>query len=100
MKKKSGGFRPIAVGETIRRLVSRLCCLSVRPRLEELLLPYGQVRVGITGGLEVGVHTVRSFIDTNSAEENLCCLKVDIMNAFKECNKNAFLHRLHKDLPT
>ena len=51
LKKKSGGFRPIAVGETIRRLASRVCCLSVRPRLEELLLPYGQVRVGIRGGL-------------------------------------------------
>ena len=99
LKKKSGGFGPIAVGETIRRLASRLCCLSVRPRLEELLLPYGQVGVGIRGGLEVAVHTVSSFIDTHSAEENLCCLKVNITNAFNECNRNAFLHRLHKDLP-
>lgn len=34
------GIRPIAVGETIRRLVSCLCCSSVLP-----LLPEGQVRV-------------------------------------------------------
>ena len=44
------------------------------------------------------MHTIRSFIDTHSAEENLCCLKIDITNAFNECNRNAFLHRLHKDL--
>ena len=62
-------------------------------------MPYGQVGVGIRGGLEVAVHTVRSFIDTHSAEENLCCLKVDITNAFNECNRNAFLHRLRKNLP-
>ena len=58
LKKKYGGFRPIGVGESIRRLASRLCCLSVRPSLE---VPYGQVRVGIWGGLDVAVHTVRSL---------------------------------------
>ena len=79
--------------------VDYVAYLSVRPPLEELLLPCGQVGVGIRRGLEVAVHTVKSFIDTHSAEENLCCLKVDITNAFNECNRNAFLHRLHKDLP-
>ena len=49
--KKGGGFRPIAVGEVLRRLASRLCCFAVRPSLPGVFLPYGQVGVGIPGGL-------------------------------------------------
>ena len=26
LRKKTGGYRPIAVGDVIRRLVSRVCC--------------------------------------------------------------------------
>ena len=37
--KKGGGFRPIAVGEMIRRLASRLCCTVVCPKLPEIFLP-------------------------------------------------------------
>ena len=47
MKKKNGGYRPIAIGETIYCLVSRLCCTATKPRLEELLLPYGQIGVAL-----------------------------------------------------
>ena len=50
LKKKNGEYRPIAVGETIRRLASRLCCAATKPRLEELLLPYGQIGVAVKGG--------------------------------------------------
>ena len=50
LAKKRGSFHPIAVGETLRRLVSKLCCFSVRSSLPELLLPFGQVGVGVPGG--------------------------------------------------
>ncbi len=98
-KKKIGGYRSIAVGETIRRLASRLCCAATKPRLEVLLLPYGQIGVAVKGGLEAAVHTVRSFISCHSSGKDLCCLKVDMKNAFNECNTLSFLNRLHKELP-
>ena len=37
--KKGGGVRPIAVGEVIRRLASRLFCLAVRPSLPSVFYP-------------------------------------------------------------
>ena len=52
--KKNGGVRPIAVGEVLRCLASRLCCHCVRPFLTDTFLPHGQVGVGIPGGLEGG----------------------------------------------
>ena len=57
---------PIAVGEVLRRLVSRVCYAAVRPRLPDILLSYGQVGVGVKGCLEAAIHSVRTFIEKNS----------------------------------
>ena len=57
---EKGGFRPIAVGDVICQLASRLCCVTVNSRHPDLLLPYGQVGVGIKGGLEAAIHSVRA----------------------------------------
>jgi len=37
--KKNGGVRPIAVGEVLRHLASRLCCHFIRPFLLDTFLP-------------------------------------------------------------
>ena len=99
LAKKNGGFRPIAVGETLRRLVSKVCCLSVRSLLPDLLLPFGQVGVGISGGLEAAVHSMRSILSLYGSDSSLCCLKLDMTNAFNECSRSNFLSRCHADLP-
>ena len=96
---KSGGIHLIAVGEVIRRLVSRICCTAVKPRLQEVFLPYGLVEGGVCGGLEAAIHTLKSYITTNSLRENLYCFKVDMRNAFNECHREEFLPRLHEEFP-
>ena len=55
LHKKNGWVHPVTVCETIRHLVSRVCCLVVRKDLPDLFLPWGQLGVGIKGGLEVGM---------------------------------------------
>ena len=97
--KGSGVFRPIAVGETLRRLVSKVCCVSVRDSLPSLLLPCGQVGVGIRNGLEAAVHSLRTILATVGYNCELCCLKVDMTNAFNECSRDSFLSRCRSDLP-
>ncbi|XP_062512774.1 uncharacterized protein LOC134188624 [Corticium candelabrum] len=99
LQKKAGGIRPIAVGEVLRRLASRLCCSAIKPRLPDVFLPYGQVGVGIRGGLEASVHSLRSYIEENSARHDLCCFKLDMKNAFNECHRNSFLKRLGSEFP-
>ena len=47
LQKKTGGFRPIAIGDVIRRLASRLCCKSVHSLLPDIFLPYHQVGVAV-----------------------------------------------------
>ena len=99
LNKKGGGVRPIAVGETIWRLVCQLSCSFVHPSLPDVFLPEGQVGVGITGGAEAAIHATRQFIRHHSHLEDLCLLKVGFQNAFNECSWDTFLNRLEKEFP-
>ena len=63
LRKMSGGVRSITIGEVLRRLVSRVRCSAIKSRLPDVLLPYGQVGVGVKGGLEAAVHSIRSYIE-------------------------------------
>ena len=55
------------------------CCPISLP---DTFLPYGQVRVGIKDGLEAADHGVRKILEDCGHDEELCCLKVDMKNAF------------------
>ena len=91
--KPGGGFCPIAVGETLRHLVSKVCCFAIRPALPDTFLPFGQVGVGVSGGLEAAVHSLRTILSTVGSNPDLCCLKVDMSHAFNECSCSSFLSR-------
>jgi len=82
--KKSGGIRPTAVGEVLRRLASHLC-LVVCPSLPHIFLPYGQVGVGIPGGLKSAIHITCHFVSCHGSDSSLALLKVDMKNSFNEC---------------
>ena len=78
------------MGEVIRRLASRLCCLAVHPSLPSVFIRYGQVGVGIPGGLETAIHVTRHYIYQHASDSSLALLKIDMKNAFNECSRTAF----------
>ena len=65
---------PIAVGETLHRLVSKVCCFAIRPTLPDTFLPFGQVGVGVSGDLEAVVHSLRTILSTVGSNPDLCCI--------------------------
>ena len=97
--KKNGGVHPIAVGEILHRLASRLCCEFAFPFLSDFFLPYGQVDVGIPGDLEVAIHAVHHSLSQFGNDESLALLKIDMKKAFNECNRSAFLDGVCKEFP-
>ena len=99
LRKKDSGVRPIAVGEVLRHLTSRICCSAVRPRLVDILLPYGQVGVGVKGGLEAAIHATRCCLHHYGSNPDLCLLKLDMRNAFNECDRSIFLEKVKACLP-
>ena len=49
--------------------------------------------------MDAAIHTLQTFIEENSNNEDLCCVKVDMANAFNNCDRSSFLNRLQKEMP-
>ena len=60
LNKQGGGLRPIAIGETIRRLVSKCCCEATA---EDCKVLFGPLQVGVAtqGGAEASIHAARKL---------------------------------------
>lgn len=96
LRKRGGGLRPIAVGETLRRLVGKCVCLTLRKQLEQHFFP-SQLGVGIKGGVEMVVHAVESILDDPATCEAI--LAVDLSNAFNEMERKPILEELQQHFP-
>ena len=95
-KKRSGGHRPIAVGEVLRRLVSKCLAILVRSPTISLLSPL-QLGVSVRGGCEAIVHAT-SHLMSSLPDKQRWSLQLDFVNAFNNINREAmfaeFRHRL------
>lgn len=92
LDRKGGGVRPIVVGNTFRRLTSKLACWSVRSDMASKFAPR-QVGFGINGGCEAAAHATRTFIKKNS-HRKVVIVKIDFQNAFNEVDRYIFLHEM------
>ena len=95
-RKKSGDLRPIAVGEVLRRLVSKCITALVTPQVKSTLPPH-QLGVCSPNGAESLVHSVKlisSDPDTPLSSKN--CLLVDFSNAFNSKRSALFKEVQHR----
>ena len=96
-KKKGGSIRPIAVGNTFRRLFLKLSLHSVMNSLREDLLPC-QLGVGVRMGCESAVHATRSFI--NHSVDPKVLLKLDVSNALYSIDRKRFIGEIATRYPS
>jgi hypothetical protein len=89
-KKKTGGVRPIAVGETLRRLVCKCLSAAVLADCTPFLLPF-QVGVGVQGGADAAVHAVRTIVSRNERSSDMVLLKMDFENAFNMMSRQEII---------
>ncbi len=98
-KKKSGGLRPIAVGEVLRRLVSKCVARSVRLSAVNYLSPL-QLGVGIPNGAEALVHAIRNvLLDDSIPSDKKYVLQLDLSNAFNNVSRLCMFDSIRKHLP-
>lgn len=98
LPKKTGGLRPVAVGDTWRRLTAK-CLMSVYGNdLREFLEPI-QVGVGTKGGCEATVHTVRQWLCRNAVHKNKVLVTMDLSNAFNCIDRSAVLDSIRRVTP-
>ena len=57
--------RPIAIGETLRRLVGKLLLEKIKPRASELLADSGQFGIGIPCASEIIIPSTRHLLELN-----------------------------------
>ena len=98
LPKPSGGVRPIAVGELLRRLVGKCLMASVREEARHYFWP-SQVGVGVKGGAEKAVHTVRAWMQRNSSSSQKVLVKLDFANAFNCVSRQVALREVAAKFP-
>ena len=85
--KKDGGYRPVAVGDILRRLTSKCVAYAVAARASNHLRPF-QYGVGVRGGCEGMVHATRGTMsDTSIPQEDRWLLQVDFTNGFNQISR-------------
>jgi len=94
--KKEGGIRPIAVGLTLRRLVSKMANTRA---LESCggVLGQTQLGVGTKGGAEALVHAARRYL--MSMDGTRAFVKLDFTNAFNSIRRDVVMEAVAKHRP-
>ena len=88
LKKKDGGIRPIAIGQTLHRLAAKCASFRATGSMSALLAPH-QLGVGIPLGCEAAAHAAHIFLHDMVTGNVL--LKLDFSNAFNTLRRDKML---------
>jgi hypothetical protein len=97
LNKKDGGIRPIAIGNCLRRLTSKLACFQSRNIVNSYLSPH-QLGVATKLGCEAAIHTTRTFVN-NDQNRGKVLLKLDFKNAFNSVERDCILKEVQCHTP-
>ena len=97
--KSSGGLRPIAVGECLRRLVGKCLASSVMEDAQRRLEPV-QVGVGTPGGAEAVAHVTRQWFERHAQDADHVLVKDDMENAFNVDDRQSILEAVREFFPS
>ena len=95
--KPNKDVRPIAVGETFRRLTAKVAVNLHYHDLADHFLPL-QVGVAVKGGAESIIHGVRAT-HARPPQGDVALMKIDFANAFNMLERSAFLDLVVKHFP-
>ena len=95
--KKPSGVRPIAVGETLRRLAAKCLVEKYQSTVLEYLTPL-QLGVGVRGATEAIIHRVKEWLHSGVPADHALLL-VDFSNAFNTLDRSAMLRAISERCP-
>ena len=100
LKKKSGpeDVRPIACGETLRRVLEQVILRAVLPKAKELLEPV-QLGVGATDATAHIAIAMSRMLPKILASPLLWILQVDISNAFNTVSRSCIIRQVQQHVP-
>ena len=95
LRKKDGGVRPIAVGNTPRRICSK-CVSSFATDQRRIDFHGTQFGCGTSRGAEISAHVFRNLIENEKNPENTI-LKMDFKNAFNSLKRDKMLDTIFRN---
>jgi len=98
LRKPEDGVRPIAVGETLRRMTSSIARARVKEQTLQLLAPHN-VGVSVRSGGEAVIHAIRDLTEQLGNDPNYALLQIDLSNAFNLVSRRAFRREVAVHLP-
>ena len=98
LEKKDGGTRPIAAGESLRRIIGKVLCARVKGKAEAFFAPL-QFGVACSHGTERVVHRARRFWEACGDHHDACMVKWDFRNAFNSIARSAILPLVEREFP-
>eukprot|EP01127_Copromyxa_protea_P014070 TRINITY_DN386_c0_g1_i8.p1 TRINITY_DN386_c0_g1~~TRINITY_DN386_c0_g1_i8.p1 ORF type:complete len:1404 (-),score=287.75 TRINITY_DN386_c0_g1_i8:242-4453(-) len=99
LAKKDGGIRPIAIGFTLRRVVSKVVVHMIKKQSADLLAPT-QTGVAVSGGAEAIIEAVKAVDTFMDHERDFVILQADFRNAFNTISRAAFVRAAERHLPS
>ena len=100
LKIKDSGqdVRPIAVGEVLRRLVSKYAGYLLKHKAEDCFQPF-QFGVACPGGSEKIIHCLRQCVISHKSDLDFGVLNVDMQNTFNLVSRQAILDECLANFP-
>jgi hypothetical protein len=100
MQKKDGGLRPVAMGETLRRLVSKIALAQVVDQAASTLFAGNQWAVGIKDGLQLVTHSIRRVSNAwHRSDSPKGFVKLDVQNAFNTFHRSHMIAAVDQHIP-
>ena len=96
LKDDNSGVRPLAVGNTTRRVITRAIAFDYKDKWCEAVGPH-QYAIGTESGLDKLYRGVQSYTEANPTDHSI--LQLDGRNAFNACNRQIFLDSLASKFP-
>ena len=93
---KCPGVRPIAIGETVRRIIGRAILSIIKASIMEAAGPK-QLCAGQEAGCEAAIHAMRDIFENKNSD---AVLLVDASNAFNSLNRENALRNIQKLCPS
>ena len=98
LPKKDNGVRPVAVGDTLRRLTSKCLCASSKSKALDYFFPL-QIGVAQLLGTETGLEVARQWCHRNRNNTGAVFVKIDSANAFNCVSRQRFLEQCRHVFP-
>ncbi len=98
LEKKGNDVRPLAAGEVLRRIVSKVLCYMEFSHAAKYFFPL-QMGVAQKAGTERIVHSARRHFNRLKEGSDMFIMKIDLSNAFNRVSRRAMLTLVRKYFP-